>query len=48
MKIAMGSDHAGFTYKEKIKQLITELGQAVDDLAPIRKRQSTTRSLSAR
>ncbi len=31
MKIAIGSDHAGFMYKEKIKQLLTGLGHAVDD-----------------
>jgi ribose 5-phosphate isomerase B len=32
MKIAIGSDHAGFRYKETIKALLTELGHAVDDL----------------
>src|ERR1700730_15465164 len=31
MKIAIGSDHAGYRYKEKIKQLLIELGRAVDD-----------------
>lgn len=31
MKIAIGSDHAGFMYKEKIKQLLTGLGHAVVD-----------------
>jgi ribose 5-phosphate isomerase B len=31
MKIAIGSDHAGFRYKEKIKQFLIELGHAVDD-----------------
>src|SRR5712691_8646050 len=31
MKIAIGSDHAGFRYKETIKQLLTESGHAVDD-----------------
>src|ERR1700730_1873135 len=31
MKIAIGSDHAGFRYKEKIKQLLTGLGHAGDD-----------------
>jgi ribose 5-phosphate isomerase B len=31
MKIALGSDHAGFLYKEKIKQLLPSLGhQPVD------------------
>jgi ribose 5-phosphate isomerase B len=32
MKIAIGSDHAGFRYKEIIKVLLTDLGHAVDDL----------------
>jgi ribose 5-phosphate isomerase B len=31
MKIAIGSDHAGFKYKEKIKQFLDELGHAVGD-----------------
>ena len=31
MKIAIGSDHAGFKYKEKIKQFLTGLGHDVDD-----------------
>lgn len=31
MKIAIGSDHAGFTYKEKIKILLGELGHEVRD-----------------
>jgi ribose 5-phosphate isomerase B len=31
MKIAVGSDHAGFRYKEKIKQFLAELGHEVDD-----------------
>jgi ribose 5-phosphate isomerase B len=31
MKIAIGSDHAGFRYKETIKRLLTELGHVVDD-----------------
>jgi ribose 5-phosphate isomerase B len=31
MKIAIGSDHAGFRYKEMIKPLLIELGHAVDD-----------------
>ena len=31
MKIAIGSDHAGFRYKEKIKQLLTSLGHEVTD-----------------
>src|SRR5712691_2745031 len=32
MKIAIGSDHAGFDYKEKIKALLKELGHDVRDL----------------
>ena len=31
MKIAIGSDHAGFTYKEKIKHLLINLGHEVSD-----------------
>jgi len=31
MKIAIGSDHAGYDYKEKIKVLLTELGHEVRD-----------------
>lgn len=31
MKIALGSDHAGFGYKEKIKALLTSLGHEVKD-----------------
>lgn len=31
MKIAIGSDHAGFEYKEKIKALLTSLGHEVKD-----------------
>ena len=31
MKIAIGSDHAGFRYKEKIKQLLDDLGHEVTD-----------------
>jgi len=31
MKIAIGSDHAGFEYKEKIKSLLAELGHNVND-----------------
>ena len=31
MKIAIGSDHAGFTYKEKIKQFLSALGHEVTD-----------------
>lgn len=31
MKIAIGSDHAGFDYKEKIKPLLLQLGHEVKD-----------------
>jgi len=31
MKIAIGSDHAGFRYKEKIKELLIQLGHEVHD-----------------
>jgi ribose 5-phosphate isomerase B len=31
MKIALGTDHAGFQYKEKVKQLLTSLGHEVKD-----------------
>jgi len=31
MKIAIGSDHAGFRYKEKIKEFLLELGHDVND-----------------
>jgi ribose 5-phosphate isomerase B len=31
LKIAIGSDHAGFAYKEKIKQVLTEKGHQVLD-----------------
>jgi len=31
MKIAIGSDHAGFRYKEKIKELLQSLGHDVKD-----------------
>jgi ribose 5-phosphate isomerase B len=31
MKIALGTDHAGFRYKEKVKQLATSLGHEVKD-----------------
>jgi len=31
MKIAIGSDHAGFRYKERIKQFLGDLGHEVTD-----------------
>ena len=31
MKIALGSDHAGFRYKEKVKALLSELGHEAKD-----------------
>jgi ribose 5-phosphate isomerase B len=34
MKIAIGSDHAGFQYKEQIKALLCAMGHAVQDFGP--------------
>jgi ribose 5-phosphate isomerase B len=31
MKISLGSDHAGFRYKEKVKELLNSLGHEVKD-----------------
>jgi len=31
MKISLGSDHAGFRYKEKVKELLASLGHQVKD-----------------
>jgi ribose 5-phosphate isomerase B len=31
MKISLGTDHAGFRYKEKVKALLTELGHEIKD-----------------
>jgi len=31
MKISLGTDHAGFRYKEKVKQLLVSLGHEVKD-----------------
>jgi len=31
MKVALGTDHAGFRYKEKVKELLTSLGHEVKD-----------------
>ena len=31
MKISLGSDHAGFGYKEKVKQLLSSLGHEAKD-----------------
>jgi len=31
MKIALGTDHAGFRYKERVKELVTSLGHEVKD-----------------
>jgi ribose 5-phosphate isomerase B len=31
MKISLGTDHAGFRYKEKVKTFLTELGHEVKD-----------------
>ena len=32
MKIALGSDHAGFRCKEKVKELLTTLGHEIKDV----------------
>jgi ribose 5-phosphate isomerase B len=32
MKISLGSDHAGFRYKEKVKELLSSRGHEVKDL----------------
>ena len=32
MRVAIGSDHAGFTYKEKIREFLAEQGHQVQDL----------------
>ena len=32
MRVAIGSDHAGYALKEHLKQLLKELGHEVDDL----------------
>lgn len=34
MKIAMGSDHAGFGYKQKIKEHLLAAGHEVEDFGP--------------
>ena len=34
MKIYLGSDHAGFLIKEKVKTMLNELGHEVQDLGP--------------
>src|SRR3954469_2260199 len=31
MKISLGTDHAGFRYKEKVKELLVSLGHQVND-----------------
>ena len=31
MKVALGSDHAGFAYKEQVRALLAELGHEVRD-----------------
>jgi ribose 5-phosphate isomerase B len=34
MKIAIGGDHAGFTYKQLITEMLTNLGHEVTDFGP--------------
>ena len=38
MKIALGTDHAGFRYKEKIKELLISLGHEVKDFGTYERR----------
>jgi len=35
MKIAIGGDHAGYDYKNKIKDFLQELGHQVEDFGPV-------------
>ncbi|MDQ6652385.1 MAG: ribose 5-phosphate isomerase B [Acidobacteriota bacterium] len=35
MKVALASDHAGYTEKERLKPLLTELGLEFDDLGTV-------------
>jgi len=37
MKISLGTDHAGFCYKEKVKELLTSLGHEVKDFGTFSK-----------
>jgi ribose 5-phosphate isomerase B len=34
LKIAIGGDHAGYTYKSMLKELLAELGHQVQDFGP--------------
>ena len=45
MKIALGSDHAGFRYKEKVKELLQSLGHEVKDCGTYDEIRSIIRSL---
>ncbi len=38
MKIAIGGDHAGFTYKQEIITMLTEAGHEVKDFGPSRRK----------
>jgi ribose 5-phosphate isomerase B len=35
MKVSLGTDHAGFLYKEKVKQLLASLGHEVKDFGTL-------------
>jgi ribose 5-phosphate isomerase B len=35
MKISLGTDHAGFKYKEKVKELLGQLGHEVKDFGTV-------------
>ena len=48
MKIALGTDHAGFRYKEKIKELLVSLGHEVKDFGTSAKNRSIIRDLFVR
>lgn len=48
MKIAMGSDHAGFPLKEEIKKVLLEQGYEVEDVAAIPRNASITPSAPKR
>ena len=48
MKIGIGSDHAGFQYKERIKEFLQKLGHEVQDFGTSRKRRWIIRCSSGR
>lgn len=48
MKIAMGSDHAGFPLKEEIKKVLLEQGYEVEDVGCYSRNASITPSAPKR